>query len=165
MKILVVSDTHLHTTKKDLPERLLEDLKSSDVCIHAGDFVEYTVFKELSSITTTYGVCGNMDDYHLRNKLPPKQIIELGSIKIGLTHGRGSPYNIISVVNSVFKEEFPEIKIFIFGHSHTPLDTIIDGKIYFNPGSPTDRIFAPYNSYGIIEIKDGKLERRIVKIG
>ena len=42
---------------------------------------------------------------------------------------------------------------------------IIDGKIYFNPGSPTDRVFAPYNSYGIIEIKDGKLKRRIVKIG
>ncbi len=165
MRILVVSDTHLHTTKKSLPEKLLEELNSSDICIHAGDFVEYTVFEELSSITTTYGVCGNMDDHRLRSKLPPKQIIELENIKIGLTHGRGSPHNLISVVNDTFKEEFHKINIFVFGHSHTPLDKIIDGKIYFNPGSPTDKIFAPYNSYGIIEITGTKVERRIVKIG
>jgi len=38
-------------------------------------------------------------------------------------------------------------------------------KIYFNPGSPTDTIFAPYQSYGILEINGKEIKRSIVKIG
>jgi predicted phosphodiesterase len=38
------------------------------------------------------------------------------------------------------------------------------GKIlFFNPGSATDKVFAPYNSYGIIEVND-KIDAKIIKI-
>ncbi len=165
MKILVISDTHIQTIKGNFPSKLLEELKSSDACIHAGDFVEYSVFKELSSITKVYGVWGNMDSTGVRKNLPQKQIIRIGNIKIALTHGEGAPHSLITLIKDIFKDEFSEIDIFIFGHSHYPLNKIIDKKVYFNPGSPTDKIFTPYNSYGVIEIIGNVLKRRIVKIG
>ena len=41
----------------------------------------------------------------------------------------------------------------------------IEGKIYFNPGSPTDKMFTPHLSYGILEINGKNLKRKVVKIG
>jgi predicted phosphodiesterase len=35
--------------------------------------------------------------------------------------------------------------------------------LYFNPGSPNDAIFAPYQSYGILEIND-RIVGTIVKV-
>ena len=55
--------------------------------------------------------------------------------------------------------------IIVFGHSHLPMNEYIKGVLYFNPGSATDTVFAPYRSYGIIEIKkDGTLNSNIYKI-
>jgi putative phosphoesterase len=55
------------------------------------------------------------------------------------------------------------VDIVIFGHSHQPFNQMVKGILFFNPGSPTDEIFAPYKSFGIIEIND-TIEARIVKI-
>ncbi len=41
---------------------------------------------------------------------------------------------------------------------------MVDGIIYFNPGSSTDKVFAPYNSYGVLEIKDNKIIPHIIKL-
>jgi hypothetical protein len=86
------------------------------------------------------------------------------NINIGLIHGRGAPSNLIYFINEEFKKERENIDIFVFGHSHSPLNKKIDGKIYFNPGSPTDKIFAPYNSYGIIQIEDKTVNLKVVTL-
>ena len=165
MRILVISDTHISTINNNLDYKILEDIKSSDICLHAGDFIEYKVFEELSQLTKVYGVCGNMDDDQIKKFLPETQIIEAEGIKIALMHGRGSPTKIIHSIKSTFEKNYQDIKIFVFGHSHIPFDKIINGKIYFNPGSPTDKVFAPYNSYGILEIGNKTITRRLMKIG
>jgi len=55
------------------------------------------------------------------------------------------------------------VDLVIFGHSHKAFNEKRGDILYFNPGSPTDQIFSPFNSYGIIEIND-KIEARIIKI-
>lgn len=165
MRILVISDTHIPIVANKLPPAVIEEAKKSNFCIHAGDFIAANVFDELSKITKTYGVLGNMDDCDLKNKLPEKQIIELGSIRLGLIHGRGSPATLMDYINMEFKQEINTLNMVIFGHTHHPLDKEIDGKIYFNPGSCTDRVFAPYPSYGVLEIDGQNIKRRIVKLG
>lgn len=164
MRILVLSDTHIPVVAKKLPSQIEKELASCDVCLHAGDFVDYSLWEQISSKVRTYGVCGNMDSLEIRDKLPSKQIISLEGVKIGLIHGRGAPENLIAYVEKEFAQQYKDLSILVFGHSHTPLDKVIGGKIYFNPGSPTDKVFAPYNSYGIIEIEE-RIKRRIVKIG
>ncbi|MBU1888025.1 MAG: metallophosphoesterase family protein, partial [Candidatus Omnitrophica bacterium] len=54
--------------------------------------------------------------------------------------------------------------IIIFGHSHVPMNEYIDGVLFFNPGSATDTVFAPYRSYGIIEIENGEVKAEIHKL-
>jgi len=165
MRILVISDTHVVNGSPKLPNKVLNEAKTSDLCIHAGDFVEKSVFDELSKLTKVIGVCGNMDERGIDLKLPLKRVLEIEGVKIGLTHGRGSAQNIIYTVQDIFVDEFSDLDMLVFGHSHLACNKIIDGKIYFNPGSPTDKIFAPYRSFGLLMVKDKKIDRRIVKIG
>jgi len=165
MKILVISDTHIPVAADALPAEVEKEARNADVCLHAGDLINYEVFERLTQLTETYAVCGNMDDETAAKKLPQKQIIKLGGFTIALTHGRGAPATVINHVKKVFAAQAAEIDIFIFGHSHVPCDIEEDGKIYFNPGSPTDKIFALKRTYGLLEINGKKIKRRIVTLG
>lgn len=162
MKIVVISDTHITDELSKLPGKLLEDIKDADALIHAGDFVSLDLFKELKSICKkVVAVRGNMDPAELASKLPEKEIFKVGKFKIGIMHGFGAPDRIAESLIEVFKKDRPDV--IVFGHSHVALNEKSGNVIIFNPGSPTDKIFAPYNSYGIIEIND-TIKTQIVKL-
>jgi putative phosphoesterase len=130
--------------------------------IHAGDLTEERVLEELKAVCSNVrAVRGNMDPEQLLKRLPEKEIIPAGKYRIGLTHGWGAPAGLIELARSIFKNE--RLDIIVFGHSHSPLNEKRGDTLFFNPGSPTDKVFAPYNSYGIIEIND-KIEARIVRL-
>jgi hypothetical protein len=130
--------------------------------IHAGDFVDLKVLEQLNALCSNVkAVWGNMDPDEVRNKLPQKLIFKAGKYKIGLTHGYGPPKDLMDLMSEAFKDE--KVDIIIFGHSHVSTNEKRGDILYFNPGSPTDKIFSPYNSFGIIEIND-KIEARIIKI-
>jgi len=164
MRILVISDTHIPIAANSLPSIIEEEAKKSDCCLHAGDLVSYSVFATLAGLTKTYAVCGNMDQEKVKHQIPQQQVLNLEGIRLALIHGSGHPANLISYIQDEFPQTINEIDIFIFGHSHCASDKEIKGKIYFNPGSPTDKVFASYRSYGILDITGNKIERRIVKI-
>jgi len=69
----------------------------------------------------------------------------------------------MNYIDTEFKQELNMLNIIIFGHTHHPLDKEINGRVYFNSGSCTDRVFAPEPSYGILEIDGKNITRRIVK--
>jgi putative phosphoesterase len=102
-----------------------------------------------------------MDPEAIKNILPEKEIFNIGKFKFGLAHGIGAPANLIDLLSETFKDD--KVDVVIFGHSHSPCNENKNGILFFNPGSPTDKVFAPYNSVGIIEIND-KIEARIVKL-
>jgi len=164
MRILVISDTHIPVVTDKLPYQIIQETKKAQLCLHAGDFVSYKVFEELSSYVKVVGVRGNMDTEEVKKKLPEKEIIEVEEIRIGLIHGRGAPSSLISYIEEKFYEEIKTLSIIVFGHSHNPMIKKINNRIYFNPGSPTDKFFAPYNSYGILNIERGNIEPQIIKI-
>lgn len=165
MRILVISDTHLPAKNlKSLPSIIKEEAQKSDCCFHTGDFTSYSLFKQISEWTKLYGVCGNMDETEVKNNLREREILELEGITFGLTHGGGAPANIITYVNDEFAQKMADIDVFVFGHSHIAFDKEIQGKIYFNAGSPTDKVFALNCSYGILEINNKEIKRRIITI-
>ncbi|OQX81498.1 MAG: hypothetical protein B6D56_02150 [Candidatus Omnitrophica bacterium 4484_70.1] len=164
MKILVISDTHIPVVTNKLPYQIIQETKKAQLCLHAGDFISYKVFEELSSHVKVVGVRGNMDTEEVKKKLPEKEIIEVEGIRIGLIHGRGAPSSLISYIEEKFYEEIKTLNIIVFGHSHNPMIRKINNRIYFNPGSPTDKFFAPYNSYGILNIERGNIEPQIIRI-
>ena len=153
MRIGVISDTHMPGKANALPKQLLEDFKKVAMIIHAGDIVEMEVLEKLKSVCPTIKVVqGNMDSPEVRKKFPEKEIIEIGKFRIGVMHGHGAPDKLIEVLMRAFKDD--SVNMIIFGHSHTGINEEKEGILFFNPGSPTDTIFAPFNSYGIIEIND-----------
>jgi putative phosphoesterase len=146
-RIGVVSDTHIPKAASDLPEAVYKAFEKVDLILHAGDLVEIGVLKKLEKIAPVRAVCGNMDMPEVRATLPQKDIISVGGLKIGLIHGYGPPSRLMESISG----EFKRVDAVVFGHSHIPLCEKKGKVLYFNPGSPTDRIFAAYNSYGILE--------------
>jgi uncharacterized protein len=142
----VLSDTHL--MGRPVPERVLRALDGVDMILHAGDILEMAILDELESIAPTVAVAGNMDGGELREVLPDKRVIEAGGYRIGLIHGWGAPDN----MTSRLRREFEDVDIVVFGHTHEACNREEDGVYFFNPGSPTDKIFASFRSLGILEL-------------
>mgnify|MGYP001616581224 FL=1 len=162
MKIIVLSDTHIPERAKDIPEEVYAQIKGADLLIHAGDITSLEFFKKLSKLKKEIkAVQGNMDEPALKDILPAKQLIKIAGFSIGIIHGWGSPFGLIEAAEKEFQKEKPNI--IIFGHSHKPFNEYRGKTLFFNPGSPTDKIFSPINSYGIITI-NGKIEAKIVNV-
>lgn len=159
MKIGVVSDTH----SRALPKEMLIELSKMDLIIHAGDFCTLKDYHAFTKLKETKAVWGNMDDPEVRKALPRKEIMEYEGVKIGLFHGEGAPQRLMDVMQKEFRDD--KVDVIIFGHSHHPLNQKIGGVLYFNPGSPNDTIFSPYCSFGMLDINNGEVSARIVKLG
>jgi putative phosphoesterase len=162
MRIAVISDTHIPDRAEDIPPEVLKELRKADLVIHAGDLVELNVLDKLkAACKEVVAVQGNMDPYEVKSKLPEKTIIKVGAFRIGVMHGYGPADGLLTLLADSFKED--KVDVIIFGHSHTPLARKIDKIIYFNPGSLTDKMFSPFNAYGIIEVSD-KIETKIIRL-
>ena len=163
MKIGVISDTHLTRDNFELPDKLVKELKKCDLIIHAGDLVDACVLDALNKLSKVCAVCGNMDSHNVRIQLKIKETINAENKKICVMHGYGHPDRLINILKDELFSEKPDI--IIFGHSHAPKNEYIDGVLFFNPGSVTDTVYAPYRSYGIIEIsKAGDIKAEIRKL-
>ena len=162
MRVVVISDTHIPDKASAIPKAVIEELRRADMVIHAGDLVSLAVLKTIKELCVNLkAVAGNMDHPEVKRQLPEKEIIKIGKYKLGLMHGWGAPNKLIELLREEFKKDY--VDIIVFGHSHNSVNEQRKGILFFNPGSLTDKIFAEYNSYGIIDIND-KIEARIVKI-
>ncbi len=158
MKIGVVADTH----SKKLPLQLVRDFKEVAFIIQAGDMCDESGLRQLLEIAEVKGVCGNMDDEKIGKKFPHRCILTCGGCRIGVVHGRGPKDQVVKFVQEEFRDE--KVDIVIFGHTHEPFNERIGSVLYFNPGSPTDEIFAPYRSYGMLEVLGKDVQARIIKV-
>lgn len=156
MKIGVISDTHLREENEYLrriSERFLSD---ADMVFHAGDLVDAAVLKVFKD-KEVRAVRGNMD---WDDTLPEKLIVEVSGVRIGLIHGWGTPFGI----EDKLLRQFEDINCLVYGHTHCAANHVKDGVLLFNPGSPTDRLFAARNTVGILEIDNGSVTGRILEI-
>lgn len=158
IRIGVTSDTH----DRGLPKQMVDDFKGVDLIIHAGDVCCFEDINELKKIAEVIAVFGNMDDMKFRESYREKLIIEKEGVSIGIYHGRGPAKRVLDFVVEEFKGD--KVDVVVFGHSHCALKEVVNGVLYFNPGSPNDKFCAPYCAYGIIEIDNGKVEAKIVKV-
>ncbi len=159
MRIGVIADTHIPRTADWIPRKLCDELKGVDLILHAGDLTELSVVEKLKEYAPVKAVYGNMDDAFVQETLPRKEVIEAGKFKIGLIHGLGPPFGILDRV----RKEFGNVDVIVFGHSHSTKNEVKNGVLFFNPGSPTDKIFARYTTYGIIDVND-KIRGEIIKL-
>jgi len=151
VRIAVLADTHVHKLEH-LPKRITDTLSTVDLIIHAGDFTDVQLLKELKRLREVKAVQGNMDSIELKTMLPVKEIVEVGNKRIGITHGSGGPWGIEERVRKVFESD--RINVIVYGHSHQSRNNVINGILFFNPGKAT-------NSFGILTI-DGEAKGEVI---
>ena len=159
MRVGVLSDTHVPAAARSLPPVVFELFKNVDLILHAGDIVDLSVLDELRTIAPVEAVAGNMDGSEAHLTLSSKKIILLGAFKTGLIHGKYK----IDIQREMIRKEFDDIDLIVYGHSHTPFWGKIHGVYFLNPGSPTDKRHAPYNSVALLEVGD-ELKAEIIRI-
>jgi hypothetical protein len=166
-KIGVISDTHIPQASKKLPLILLKELNEVDLILHAGDLTRLEVLDMLEGTAKVEAVHGNMDEWEVIHNLPKKKILEVEDVKIGLIHGSGHPDGLLEFIKGEFNLGLNlnnEIDCIVFGHSHKTFNKVVEGVLFFNPGSPTDKIFASFQSFGILEVNKNKISGKIIKI-
>jgi putative phosphoesterase len=159
MKVGVLSDTHIPTASLSLPKAVYKLFRDVDLILHAGDIVELSALEELKTIAPVEAVAGNMDDADVHGKLPEKKVLSLGGFSVGLIHGKFK----LDVQKEMVRKEFTDVDLIVYGHSHAPFWGRIDGVYYLNPGSPTDKQHAPYNSVALLYIGED-LRAEIIKL-
>jgi len=145
MRIAVLADTHVNLLEH-LPKKIIDALSTVDLIIHAGDFTDVQLLKELKRLREVKAVHGNMDSRELKTVLPVKEIVEIENKRIGITHGSGGPWGIEERVKKMFESD--RIDIIVYGHSHRAQNKVINDILLFNPGKATD-------SFGILTINGG----------
>lgn len=161
MKIAVIADTHIPNNVGEIPKAIRSHLKDVDLILHAGDLIELSVLEELEKIAPVRAVWGNMDPSTIRRNLPAKEIVKAGKFMIGLTHGSGPPLGLRGRVKKLFEAD--KVDCIVYGHSHAPESLVEDGILFFNPGSPTDEVFAPCKSFGMLYIDD-EIKGEIIRL-
>ena len=162
MRIGLISDTHIPSRRPRLQDEVLAAFKGVDLILHAGDFESLSVADTLEEIAPLYAVSGNMCWGEVRKRYPPKRIIKIEKLTIGLTHGNGGPYGYNSRVTDLFQEDNPDI--IVSGHTHIANAKTIDGILFLNPGSPTDKRYAKQNTVLILQVDGSKTSYKFIKI-
>lgn len=154
IRIGVISDTHLSRPTDDFKTTIGRLFSEVDMIIHAGDMTSALVYDYLLNWDLR-AVAGNMDDYDLRAMVPEKRVEEVSGRRIGIIHGRGSPFGLERIVLG----EFSGVDVIVFGHSHIPLNAM-SGQVHLcNPGS-----YRNSKTVGMLEVGD-EITFRLIEIG
>src|SRR3954449_2089819 len=137
-----------------LPPACVENLRSADAILHAGDIAELSVLEALEGLgPPVHAVRGHVDSPALQARLPLTTIVDAAGARIALIHDAGpSPGRL-----GRMRRRFPEAQAVVFGHSHIPLHEQRDGFAIFNPGSPTERRRAPQHTMGLATVHHARV--------
>ena len=160
MKIGVISDTHIKSPDKLLPNSVFEAFLGVDLILHAGDILIEEVLLQLAAIAPVHAVSGNNDSYEIYTKHGTRKIITINGKRIGMTHGMSRGKTHMSAYSEFIDDN---VDCIVYGHSHIPQNEIINNILFFNPGSATQRRFQPRHSVGILHV-DQKIVGEIIYI-
>jgi putative phosphoesterase len=154
VRLLLISDTHVPVRARSLPAQVWHEVERADVVLHAGDWVDVRLLDELEQrARRLLGVVGNNDGPALRARLPEVARATIGGVRIAVVHETGAKQG----RERRALERFPDIDLLVFGHSHIPWDTSLDGLRLLNPGSPTDRRREPFCTYLTLTVDSGQV--------
>ena len=153
MEIGVISDTHGLVR----PE-VYDAFEGVDLILHAGDIGSVDVVIELEPIAPVKAVLGNVD-VEMGPSLSGNELsFEVEKRTFHLQHILKEIPEEKEVGSNLIKE------IFIFGHSHQPMNRQVQSALYFNPGSAGPRRFRLPITVGRITLDEGKVTGKIISL-
>ncbi|MCV0402834.1 MAG: metallophosphoesterase [Chloroflexi bacterium] len=163
IRVVLIGDTHLPRFGRALPPRLVDELRGADRILHIGDITEAFVLDLLDEVAPTTAVAGNNDPPELQQRLGLHRVVEIGELRIAMTHGHVGPGRTTPErAWRAFAKTEPAVAAIAFGHSHQPLIDRRDGVWLLNPGSPTDKRREPAFSLLLLEVEGTRLRPELV---
>jgi putative phosphoesterase len=149
----LISDTH-----GLLRPRVHDALKGVALILHAGDVGGSGILDELRLIAPVRAVFGNTDPVG-EPELSEEILINLDDVSLHVSHGHecGSP------TPARLADRY-DADVVVYGHTHRPLVTRIDGRLFVNPGAAGPKRFNLVPSVGRLTISGGNAEVEIVEI-
>ncbi len=129
-RIGLLSDTHGW-----LDDSIFKYFEGVNEIWHAGDFGSSRILEELSAFKPVRAVFGNIDDSHIRNRLPEKVCFQCEEVQVAMLHIAGYPGRYNREAKGLIHECRPDL--FITGHSHI-LKILYDHDLqhlHINPGA------------------------------
>ena len=175
VRLGVVSDSHVPDRMRALPPAAFEALAGVDAILHAGDVCVQRVLDALGEVAPVYAVRGNRD---LALRLPLDRELTFEGVRLGLTHGHGGLRhylrekliaaavgdNNLRYVRQV-RARFGAVQVVVFGHSHRPVNFVMNGVLMFNPGSLGPDYRKPHGpAIGLLTIEGGVVRGQIVRL-
>ena len=151
MKLLVMSDSH----RKTDPMLEAVRLETPDFIVHLGDHdADCAAITEQFPQIPLRTLKGNCDP---RSTAPAEDEFELEGVKFFITHGHlhGVKSGSAQIVDAARQKG---AKVLLFGHTHIPYYTTMQGIILVNPGSIGEKIYA------VLEIKNGAVDCKIKEV-
>ena len=111
----LISDTHVPTRARRVPEKVFRIFENADFIIHAGDLVKLTVIDELEQLAPVLAVHGNMDGPEVIGALPKLNSLKLTDWKIGVIHDPNTLFG-MGKMREIAKQN--GFNVLVYGHTH-----------------------------------------------
>ncbi|KPV64136.1 MAG: Phosphodiesterase [Candidatus Bathyarchaeota archaeon BA2] len=164
MKLVgLISDTHIPSKAKAIPNEVFEVFNGVNLILHAGDLTQLSVVDELEQLAPVVAVSGNMDPDEVRKRLPKMNYVTVYNWKIGVIHDPGV-FMGTRRMKTMAKQK--NLDILVFGHTHRPSFKRAEEVLFINPGSPTNPLppFITKPSVALLKITKENIEPEIIKI-
>ncbi len=175
VRLGVVADSHVPDRMRAVPPAAFEALAGVNAILHAGDVCVQRVLDALADVAPVYAVRGNRD---LVLPLPLDRELTVEGVRLGLTHGHGGMQHslreklIVTAVgdNSMrylrqVRARFGAVQVVVFGHSHLPVNFVMNGVLMFSPGSLGPNFRKPHGpAVGLLTIEDGGVRGQIIRL-
>jgi len=155
LMIGLISDTH-----GLLRPEVFQAFAGVDHILHAGDVGEPEILDELEAIAPVTAVWGNVDGWEVRGRTLETARLVLAGVGVAVTHGQqfGAP------TGKKLAAAFPEEKLVVFGHSHSPEIKRIGSVLTVNPGSAGPARFNLPVTVALARVADGKVSADLVRL-
>ena len=153
MRVGVFSDSHGDSQALD---ELLEKMGHLDAACFLGDVARDAEYLQsrlaaMPGQPDFYAVRGN-NDYYSTCQLPWELLIELGGVRIYMTHG----HRLVSDMSLVYKAQEHGASVAMFGHTHVPYCAVEQGVLLLNPGSAGNYCRGGSARASVLEIRNGQ---------
>lgn len=138
----------------------MQGLEDCDLVLHTGDVNARWVLDELSAIAPLRAVGGNNEEDELDCNLDLELFFEIGAFTIGLMHGHHPK---LPARQYTLDRMRGVVDCAVYGHSHRPEIVERDGLLMVNPGSPTQKRYAPHSTFAILTV-DTTLDARLIAL-
>lgn len=153
MRVGVFSDSH---GDHEALDELLERMDVLDAACFLGDVARDAEhlrerLEAMPNQPPLYAVRGN-NDYYSTCTLPWELLIELGGVRIYMTHG----HQLVSLMNLAYKAQECGAQVALFGHTHQALCETAQGVLLLNPGSAGNFCRGGRARASVLEINKGR---------